>query len=82
VNIILTLMTIQFVGVISLIYSSHFICKLIVSIDLKREAKTKDLTINFMFFLMPIFAVWIIQKKVKKLYSDNVLLETKNNKNF
>ena len=66
-NIITYMLLIQFIGVISFFYNSYFVCKLIATIELKRNVNFIDFAGNLVAFAFPPIALWIIQKKVKTL---------------
>jgi len=61
---------IQFIGIISIIYSSNFITILIKSIELKRKVKFTEFIGNSIIMLIPPIAIWIIHNKVKELLNN------------
>ncbi|MBZ4042638.1 hypothetical protein [Flavobacterium hibisci] len=58
---------IQFVAIVSFIYNSYFICKLISTIELNRKVSFRDFNSNFVAFSFPPLAISIIQNKIKKM---------------
>lgn len=67
IDIILYMLSIQFVGVVSFFYNSYFVCKLIATIELKRNVYFNDILSNLVTFSFPPLALWIIQNKVKRM---------------
>jgi hypothetical protein len=62
---------IQFVGVLSFSYTSYFVSKLILTIELKRNVYFSDIVGNLVAFSFPPLAIWIIQNKIKKMQPKN-----------
>lgn len=61
------MISIQFLAVLSFIYNSYFICKLISTIELNRKVNFRDFNNNFIGFTFPPFAISIIQNKIRKM---------------
>ncbi len=55
---------IQFIGVLSFSYTSYFISKLILTIELKRNVCFSDIIGNLAVFSFPPIALWTIHKKI------------------
>jgi hypothetical protein len=69
-EIFLYIFLIQFIGVISFVYSSNFVTMLIKSIDLKRKVKFTEVFGISIFMLIPPYAIWIIHNQVKELMNN------------
>ncbi|WP_166921247.1 hypothetical protein [Flavobacterium poyangense] len=61
------LISIQFIGIVSFVYNSCFICKLMATIELNRKVSFADFSNNFVAFSFPPLAISIIQNKIKKM---------------
>lgn len=59
------MMIFQFLGVLSFVYNSYFVNKLIATIELKREVNFKDFSNSF--FPFPFSTMKAIQRNIKKM---------------
>lgn len=66
-EIFLYVLFVQCIGIMSFIYSTYFVCKLISTIELKRKIYFTDVIGNLVTLLIPPIAVWIIHNKVKEI---------------
>ncbi|UOK42151.1 MULTISPECIES: hypothetical protein [Flavobacterium] len=66
-DIILCFGFMQFVGVVSFVYTGYFVSKLITTIELNRKIYFSDIVGNFIILSIPPLAIWIIHNKAKKL---------------
>lgn len=62
---------IQFIGVLSFSYTSYFISKLILTIELKRNVYFNEIISNLVVFSFPPIALWSIHNKIKQIQSLN-----------
>lgn len=67
IDIVSCMILIQFIAVISFIYNSYFICKLIATIELNRKVSFSDFSNNFVAFSFPPIAIYSIHNKVKQI---------------
>jgi len=65
-GIIISLLAIQFVGVISFVYSTYFVIRLL-NIDSKRCFIFSNIIFRVVFLSYPPIALWIIQTKIRKI---------------
>lgn len=56
----------QLIGLISFLYSSYFICKLVATIEYNRNVKLIDFVGNLFFLSYPPLAIWFIHNKINK----------------
>lgn len=67
-EIILCMVSIQFIGVVSFAYNAYFVSKLIAIIELKREVYFSDISATFITLSIPPIAVWVIHNRAKKIF--------------